>query len=144
MHVAPQGGTTLTLHDISSIEYVPLRATDVSAGASIRGVATSLHARLRRMLQEGELRVQMLCNDCTLRCRTLGRIEGPTLALSHTRGMASIATKARRVVLLDLEEESSCDEALVRPVESGRETDVESRSAKSEEQDADLDGMADN
>ena len=39
----------------------------------------------------------------TARRRTFGGVQAQQLALSHARGMASIATKGRRIVLLDLE-----------------------------------------
>ena len=41
---------------------------------------------------------------CAERSRTFPRVGVATLALSHARGMASVATKGRRIVLLDVEE----------------------------------------
>ena len=45
-----------------------------------------------------------------MRARTFRRAEPSHLALSHARGMASLVTKGRRVVLLDLEEDADEDD----------------------------------
>ena len=59
------------------------------------------------MIERGEMAVQQLGGDggeCFDRSRTLRRTEAQLVALSHTRGMAAIASKGRRIILLDLEE----------------------------------------
>ena len=67
------------------------------------------------MLSSDMIRTQPLGSDENLgavagRSRTLSRVDAQQLALSHERGMASLVSKGRRVVLLDLEEEGEGEE----------------------------------
>lgn len=145
LHAAPQGGTTLALCSTSAIEYAPMWPVETGGIGNGNGAVASVLARLLRMLQDGGVQLQQLgegAGDCAERSRTFGRVEAQQLALSHARGMASIVTKARRVVLLDLEEEA--DDEDEQGEEDGndsdeREADAEGGSAKSDGSGDDMD-----
>ena len=90
----------------------------------------SLHSRLLAMLEDGELPIVPLGGDTdddgvAERSRTFARTEALSMALSHARGMASIVTRGRRIVLLDLEEEEGEEE--------GEEAEEEEEEARGSE-----------
>ena len=98
------------MRDYTGLDFATL-PTDASC--SSRSVAAapvaSLHARLLQVLVAGRLQVHPLGSgedgSCATRSRTFERIDAALLALSHSRGMASITTAGRRLLLLDVEDE---------------------------------------
>jgi len=118
LRASAQSGTTFALRSLAGIEFVPLCGAKFTDDV---GAAPSLLTRLERMLHDGGVYVQPLgveSGECAFRSRTFGRTEAQQIALSHTRGMASIVTKARRVLLLDLEEDAAGEEEMVEEDES--------------------------
>lgn len=107
--------TTLSLRSYEELNFAPLRALGGGGSAGGGGAVASLHSRLLAMLEDGELPIVPLGGDTdddgvAERSRTFARTEALSMALSHARGMASIVTRGRRIVLLDLEEEEGEEE----------------------------------
>ena len=126
-------GTTIALREHASLEYTPLIAAEMLPSDGSGSVAC-LHARLLHMLASNMIRIQPLGSDenlgaCASRSRNLSRVDAHKLALSHERGMASLVSKGRRVVLLDLEEEGGEDEE-EEEAEEGEESIAEEAEAE--------------
>ena len=118
LHTKEESATTLALRSHAELPFTPLRAAEGGGGG---GGGGDLHARVLAMMGTGELPLQPLGGEggeCAPRAH-LPRAQATQLALSHSRGMASMLAKGRRVVLLDLEE----DEGEEEDEEEGEEED---------------------
>lgn len=107
VHKSEGGGTTLALRNFSELTFEALEPLSDRSATLLQRAVT--------MLEQGKLRLQALGSAdgraCAERSRAFKTQDVLQLAMSHSKGLAAIVAKGRRIVLLlDVEDDTDEDD----------------------------------